>query len=1160
MTSQTPDHTTNNISADNLATYTTTVTQQTLPIAISAQDKQAINVIDKLVKTIKDNTNETAIDWTSVAKNLDGQALPLIDTFVDHLVEDASKYQKYQEVDRHEIRNNNLNILDDIIFRLRTSDSNLDKVKVEAVVNPDQTSRLSLRNISGSLNDFENVINKLKSPQAKWSEVGFETVYKQDQGRRSPSVTRIRRKSLDTLQKLDNILAQHKQIADKVDQVNIEITNRATDNKLHYEIKHDTNGLQKLDSLLGSFKTNSDRLSQVNIQTIYPRSDTSVNRDEYAIRNNGGEALKVLDDLLQRFTETGDKVDQINIETVYKPGTNEQPRTKYHISTDSAQAVASIKDIVNKLQNDIDKWSQVNVEAIHKPKDTVNVQRTLIKGNESGSLLRLDDLLKRYTSSNDISTDALIETDFKPDASQHERLIQYISRDPKKAESSLVNVVNKLKADSDKWSQLSVQAIYDGDNDSYKLLDNLVQRFVASPRSSIAPTSPKQLQHGETHQIINTGPESIQLLDDIIQKYTSPVDRVSQISIDAYYKPGTNEQQRVRYEIGKDSSKTDASIISIVDRLKTESDKWTQVYAETTGRKIQSPKRDEYKIENTGLGSITKLNEVLKQYTPFSEKVVKLNIETNYEPGKKFPERQIQVLRRDSPDFVASLRSTVENLKAESDKWTQVNIQAVIEAPVIRHEEQRVVNIGPESTREIQGALDRFRASDKAIQAIVETIHKSDSSNSATVRHEVIVETKQPEASFETIISRLKNDSDNWTQVNINTYYRADSLTQPRVDNYEFKTDDQQALRQLDTLVHKLINTDQDWVQVNIDAISRPKSPEVIRFEATRNDAASIQALDNLLQDIKTHPEKFVNVNVQTYVTQPSITPASSYQSIYYPIGPIVPFSTDNKWTQVGTLENLKYESKQEIYTPQPSIQHVYVQPPAKSTGEKWTQVGAIIPQIKSDKDALTVIDNFVTKLKVSSDTSTQANVTQAPIIQRYTTEDKAAINLLDNFIEKLKKILDEWNVIQQKKQETIIKKEIQYVPIVEKSPSKVIVKTAQPKPQDVKTNTRVKKITTYTYLDDYKPITRIYTLDDPRQLVRDNEVPQYLKNPPKDDISSIYAQFTKPFVQHYGDHTTFINTGLKNTDYVQLHPLLTDKTTINKTKEIKNDYASEYY
>ena len=97
-----------------------------------------------------------------------------------------------------------------------------------------------------------------------------------------------------------------------------------------------------------------------------------------------------------------------------------------------------------------------------------------------------------------------------------------------------------------------------------------------------------------------------------------------------------------------------------------------------------------------------------------------------------------------------------------------------------------------------------------------------------------------------------------------------------------------------------------------------------------------------------------------------------------------------------------------------------------------------------------------------------------------------------------------------------------------------------------------VRKKITYSYLDNYNPTTRVYELSDTDQLdlKGENVIDLFSSNK---DLSYLLKPFDpaiaesmgKPSLEQINKYLSIINTGVKNTDLIQIHPLLNTQTTI---------------
>ena len=212
------------------------------------------------------------------------------------------------------------------------------------------------------------------------------------------------------------------------------------------------------------------------------------------------------------------------------------------------------------------------------------------------------------------------------------------------------------------------------------------------------------------------------------------------------------------------------------------------------------------------------------------------------------------------------------------------------------------------------------------------------------------------------------------------------------------------------------------------------------------------------------------------------------------------------------------------------------------------------------DTDKLKLLDNLINKLV----NKPEAEAKQADGKQSSQSGlDKSKLDELDDMIKRLKDELKNWKPV--KKPDAIKNSVIEN----DSSNNKIIIKTTRQLPSRVYTTCSdkeskqfVKKKIVYSYLDDYKPSTRVYeVMANGEKVANDANVPHTydlfnstnsLNYSLKPFDPAIADSFGKPSVDQINKYLSVVNTGVKNSDLIQIHPLLNSQT------QIKNQSSGE--
>jgi len=198
----------------------------------------------------------------------------------------------------------------------------------------------------------------------------------------------------------------------------------------------------------------------------------------------------------------------------------------------------------------------------------------------------------------------------------------------------------------------------------------------------------------------------------------------------------------------------------------------------------------------------------------------------------------------------------------------------------------------------------------------------------------------------------------------------------------------------------------------------------------------------------------------------------------------------------------------------------------------------------------LKILDNFVDHA-----------LDKKPITHKIT--DREAINLISDLIHRLRDFLKNWKPVKNPELKKLLQGNLD---------NKIIIKTTKKLPAKIsvsgnnKQQQFVKKKITYSYLDNYNPTTRVYELADTEMLDMTGAHAIDLFNSSK-DLNYLLKPFDpaiadsigKPSLEQINKYLSVINTGVKNTDLIQIHPLLNSQTTI-KNQSKPNTPAGKFF
>ncbi len=393
-------------------------------------------------------------------------------------------------------------------------------------------------------------------------------------------------------------------------------------------------------------------------------------------------------------------------------------------------------------------------------------------------------------------------------------------------------------------------------------------------------------------------------------------------------------------------------------------------------------------------------------------------------------------------------------------------------------------------------------------------------------------------AEVQNFVNKLKGDGTSVAQVKVETVFEPVSDV-VEIVNYRISQDDHDKLYALDEFAKGLVKENKKWLQVNIEAIDKHDNPvgDVKRYQIVNDFSGASGLVEELLEKFKIGSESWSDIKGFVRYGTESAVVQQPQQVNTYEVG-----NADSDGLKVldNLVESIGTNSRKwsEVH-----LEVVYADESSSSQVEK------------KEIEKLKQVDQFVIRLK---------NEQTAPVNYYNAREDKRAIEALDAFAAKLRAILDAWYiektrvreqppriiyqdriVVQEKIQPAVVQEKVQ--PVVQE---KIVHVPAAKKPQVPKKSVK------FTYLDNYQPATRIYTLEDDYDL---NELKAGDKFGKTSDYISYYdfnastdidQYFSAPFTRNINENTVVINQGLANKDFVQIHPLLTNQTEIKKVNE----------
>ena len=202
-----------------------------------------------------------------------------------------------------------------------------------------------------------------------------------------------------------------------------------------------------------------------------------------------------------------------------------------------------------------------------------------------------------------------------------------------------------------------------------------------------------------------------------------------------------------------------------------------------------------------------------------------------------------------------------------------------------------------------------------------------------------------------------------------------------------------------------------------------------------------------------------------------------------------------------------------------------------------------------SEKENLKLLNDFLNNTLKNGDKENTG--------YKQTASDKEALAIIDDLINKLKDSITNTNPAK--------KSDLVKHTVLDCDGHKIIIKTTKRLPSkvyttDCESRKLVKKKITYSYLDDsYDSSTKVYEAalnynDSIQQSNMTHVIDLFdskanLNYSVKAYDASVFSESVcKPSVEHLNKCTSIVNTGLKNSNLVQIHPLLNSNTKVEKT------------
>ncbi len=708
--------------------------------------------------------------------------------------------------------------------------------------------------------------------------------------------------------------------------------------------------------------------------------------------------------------------------------------------------------------------------------------------------------------------------------------------------------------DPTKINWQAVAKTYGPQSNVLPIIDNIVEKLKSVVDSSSIPSR----YHQEINQT-DIKNKNFKILNDLLEDLKSPNGTIKNASVNIIRKTASTSVFEAK---NGDDSRSVQNLINKLQDLKLRKDQWSHIYVDTQylGANGTTAERrtSSIKIESSDLEFISKIDNVIQQLRDQNNKWSNVKLQVNQRSTS------LELSKSDSLNSIKQLEDFITDAKQNSEQYEKISVD-------LRQagEKQSQINgqIPASALNEVNNFVDRLK---KYVEQAPQSI------KSFTTQDKEAVE----------ILDKLSQSlKANQQEHNVGSNVLLGAHHSVISDSYSsgpIKHANESVSYHHEQATNLPVGIAVQPTGVNYSVIS--ESNLFGQIQGTNENGYFQQ------ERAKNVPVRADTFGKHSYIQALSQVNASSQQNIKYietPSLPVevpsyrAPFQSNNipifqkfqaPVSQVSTYDASLYQAKgnqsstynaQTIQAPVSQAStydaSLYQSRQNESRGEKWTQVSA--------ESQPKIIYRDVPRLPVEAQVTSQVSTYDAS--SSYQTQSSNLSRQNESRGEK-------WTQVSAESQPQIIYRDVPRLPVeaqqlpqatrVPKMTQKVIKHAENVPNGDSKVNTKVKKTITYTYLDDYTPSTRIYTLEDnydeSRLNNRVSEVPSYLKhiNLRDDEATALYSQFNKPFAKTYDEYTTVINTGLKSNDYVQIHPLLTDKTKINKLElDARSQYAGMF-
>jgi hypothetical protein len=457
----------------------------------------------------------------------------------------------------------------------------------------------------------------------------------------------------------------------------------------------------------------------------------------------------------------------------------------------------------------------------------------------------------------------------------------------------------------------------------------------------------------------------------------------------------------------------------------------------------------------------------------------------------------------------------LKTLFSLSFQIAKVNIEATDEFD--RLKKYQIVNDYYGAINVLENLVDKFKyGKDKWQKIKADVLFEIPVGTNESQKYEIVNNEHEPDKCFEMVddlIQTLEKKENKWSKLKFNIQSNCiDMMTNEEVVTYEIKRVDECKLKILDTIVRNLKTSGDKWDECNIKCLSEINEKLDLVFSASSNYAENLTLLENKLKDAK-----WRQVNVLLEKKTNSAGARGLEKSLELKIS-----QNSEDLKRLGNIIDVL-----RLKSTKPSSIDVFESAWISSTAK-------MVDNIKNQdaQQSVESLEIFFSRLKDDC-------------IDHLDDQIILSVHILGLFLFKLKHINRILASLHEKN-----KKEAKLVQINSKPPKPPL------------TTHRISTTTTYDYT---KPKTRIYELlvneQQQPQEIKLNSLPiKYTELNSSSSSSTINTFYDHPFVQRPSANELILNTGLDNKDYVQIHPLLNEKTKIEKSSStVTSRYACEF-